>query len=101
MAGDKDPVAAAAVLAGVFPCPDEGPGHVLDVGGVLDPGGQSVARQHSHHTAPGQGTPEGAVDRHAEESFLVAEHPAPAVDEDDHRAVLLALGPINVELVPV
>ncbi len=97
MATDEKFVITAPIFMDVLVGPGKRPGHVPNVFGVLDVRGEAVIGTDDADAVaiecPGQ-------NRVNAELVLVALDPAPAMNEQDHRKILMALGNMDVKQVP-
>src|SRR5438445_13376180 len=96
MAAEENLSRPAAVLGDVLVRPGESAGYIFDMFGMLDAGREPVVRDHCADAVPRELLAERAVDA---EKVFVPRHPGAAVDEEQHREVLLALRQVKIEFV--
>ena len=101
MADDKNLARIAAVFFDVSAGPAEGVGHVFDVFGVANARRQAVIGEHDDVAALGEIAGDGSVAEDVEDIILAAGDPTAAVQEEQHRSIVLPLGAIDIELMPI
>src|SRR5204863_10061001 len=92
MARDEDLIRTATIVGNVLPGPGEGTGHVCDMVRMADAGRETIVDRHRADAVPGPGPGQDPV--HAK-LVLVAMQPGPAMHEENHREVFLALWNID------